>query len=206
MLRPGIEASSPLQWKGLVRSAEVHEPLQAHRRSRGQGERFHDHVPPIAPAHIHEYPTFGLPTGSVRGLLSIRICSFFWIVLLYSCRVWKSRLRSGTSSYLPWCSWRSPRTRSRKPARTRFRGSCGSLFVGGSAAVVVLSVCPRSGADRQPADAQRGGNLAVACTSGLSGRRVRGCPVPPVRPRSSERDVYDHPRLVRGSRDASAPC
>ena len=31
----------------------------------------------------HEYPTFGLPPGSVRGFLSVLICSFFWIVLLY---------------------------------------------------------------------------------------------------------------------------
>jgi hypothetical protein len=29
-----------------------------------------------------EYPTFGLPSGSVRGFLSVLICSFFWIVLL----------------------------------------------------------------------------------------------------------------------------
>lgn len=30
----------------------------------------------------HEYQTFGLPTGSVRGVLSVLICSFFWILLL----------------------------------------------------------------------------------------------------------------------------
>lgn len=34
---------------------------------------------PVAP---HEYPTFGLPAGSIRGILSVLICSFFWIVLL----------------------------------------------------------------------------------------------------------------------------
>src|SRR5688572_30684699 len=34
-------------------------------------------------AHVQEYPTFGLPSGSVRGFLSVLICSFFWIVLLY---------------------------------------------------------------------------------------------------------------------------
>jgi hypothetical protein len=37
-------------------------------------------APATAPAH--EYPTFGLPTGSIRGVLSVLICSFFWIVLL----------------------------------------------------------------------------------------------------------------------------
>ncbi len=39
-------------------------------------------VAPAAPAHLQEYPTFGLPSGSVRGFLSVLICSFFWIVLL----------------------------------------------------------------------------------------------------------------------------
>ena len=38
---------------------------------------------PTAPYPTHEYPTFGLPSGSVRGFLSVLICSFFWIVLLY---------------------------------------------------------------------------------------------------------------------------
>lgn len=36
-----------------------------------------------APAQSHEYPTFGLPPGSVRGIISVLICSFFWIVLLW---------------------------------------------------------------------------------------------------------------------------
>ena len=35
---------------------------------------------PTAP--VQEYPTFGLPSGSVRGFLSVLICSFFWIALL----------------------------------------------------------------------------------------------------------------------------
>ena len=34
------------------------------------------------PVPPHEYPTFGLPSGSIRGILSVLICSFFWIVLL----------------------------------------------------------------------------------------------------------------------------
>ena len=36
-----------------------------------------------APAQPLEYPTFGLPPGSVRGIISVLICSFFWIVLLW---------------------------------------------------------------------------------------------------------------------------
>jgi hypothetical protein len=38
---------------------------------------------PAPTGHVQEYPTFGLPSGSVRGFLSVLICSFFWIVLLY---------------------------------------------------------------------------------------------------------------------------
>jgi hypothetical protein len=34
-------------------------------------------------AHGQEYHTYGLPVGTVRGFLSVLICSFFWIVLLY---------------------------------------------------------------------------------------------------------------------------
>jgi hypothetical protein len=36
----------------------------------------------VPAAHIQEYPTFGLPSGSVRGFLSLLICSFFWVLLL----------------------------------------------------------------------------------------------------------------------------
>ncbi len=36
-----------------------------------------------ATAVPHDYPTFGLPSGSIRGILSVLICSFFWIVLLW---------------------------------------------------------------------------------------------------------------------------
>jgi hypothetical protein len=39
-------------------------------------------APVPAPAAPLEYPTFGLPSGSVRGILSVLICSFFWIVLM----------------------------------------------------------------------------------------------------------------------------
>lgn len=38
---------------------------------------------PAATGPVQEYPTFGLPSGSVRGFLSVLICSFFWIVLLF---------------------------------------------------------------------------------------------------------------------------
>lgn len=37
---------------------------------------------PSATGYVQEYPTFGLPAGSVRGFLSVLICSFFWIFLL----------------------------------------------------------------------------------------------------------------------------
>lgn len=33
--------------------------------------------------HPQEFHTYGLPMGTVRGFLSVLICSFFWIILLY---------------------------------------------------------------------------------------------------------------------------
>jgi hypothetical protein len=36
-----------------------------------------------ATTYPQEYHTYGLPVGTVRGLLSLLICSYFWIVLLY---------------------------------------------------------------------------------------------------------------------------
>jgi hypothetical protein len=36
---------------------------------------------PAAPQEFHPY---GLPMGTVRGFLSVLICSFFWVVLLHS--------------------------------------------------------------------------------------------------------------------------
>ena len=34
-------------------------------------------------SYAQEYPTYGLPVGTVRGFLSVLICSFFWVVMLY---------------------------------------------------------------------------------------------------------------------------
>jgi hypothetical protein len=34
-------------------------------------------------SYAQEYPTYGLPVGTVRGFLSLLICSFFWVVMLY---------------------------------------------------------------------------------------------------------------------------
>lgn len=38
---------------------------------------------PAAPTQQDEFHTFGLPPGSVRGILSVLICSFFWILLMF---------------------------------------------------------------------------------------------------------------------------
>jgi hypothetical protein len=37
----------------------------------------------MSSAATPEYHPYGLPMGTVRGFLSVLICSFFWIVLLY---------------------------------------------------------------------------------------------------------------------------
>jgi hypothetical protein len=94
---------------------------------------------PAAPGHIHEYPTFGLPSGSVRGFLSVLICSFFWIVLLLP-------PESGITAplghfflltlvFLAFASHPAPEARTHVlPWVLRV------LFVGGSVAVVVLAL------------------------------------------------------------------
>src|SRR5262245_29424920 len=38
--------------------------------------------PPMSSAMTPEYHPYGLPMGTVRGFLSVLICSFFWIFLL----------------------------------------------------------------------------------------------------------------------------
>jgi hypothetical protein len=40
-------------------------------------------APAPAPAAPQEFHTFGLPPGSVRGILSVLICSYFWILFLF---------------------------------------------------------------------------------------------------------------------------
>jgi hypothetical protein len=93
-----------------------------------------------APAPFaHEYPTFGLPSGSVRGFLSVLICSFFWIVLLFPA---ESEIKAPlghffllTLVFLAFASHPLPEARTHLlPWAMRL------LFVGGSAAVVALSV------------------------------------------------------------------
>jgi hypothetical protein len=92
---------------------------------------------PAAP--LHEYPTFGLPSGSVRGFLSVLICSFFWIVLLSPA---DSTITAPlghffllTLVFLAFASHPLPEARTHLlPWLMRV------LFVGGSAAVVALAV------------------------------------------------------------------
>jgi hypothetical protein len=92
-----------------------------------------------APAHTIEYPTFGLPTGSVRGFLSVLICSFFWIVLLYPVGT-EIKAPLGhffllTLVFLAFASHPLPEARTHLlPWLMRL------LFVGGSAAVVILAL------------------------------------------------------------------
>jgi|SRR5579883_488643 len=94
----------------------------------------------VAPAaHLHEYPTFGLPVGSVRGFLSVLICSFFWIVLLYPADA-EIKAPLGhffllTLVFLAFASHPLPEDRTHVlPWFMRL------LFVGGSVGVVVLAL------------------------------------------------------------------
>ena len=89
-----------------------------------------------APVYVHEYPTFGLPAGSVRGIISVLICSFFWIVLLWPTdspvTVPLGHFFLLTLVFLAFAS--HPSTEARRAALLPWLMRW--LFVGGSAAVV----------------------------------------------------------------------
>lgn len=92
-----------------------------------------------APGHITEYPTFGLPTGSVRGILSVLICSFFWIVLLlppeYNITAPLGHFFLLTLVFMAFASHPAPDTRTHVlPWILRI------VFVGGSVAVVAYAL------------------------------------------------------------------
>jgi hypothetical protein len=94
---------------------------------------------PLPPGYVTEYPTFGLPTGSVRGLLSVLICSFFWIVLLLppdsTITAPLGHFFLLTLVFLAFASHPAPEARTRTlPWVMRL------LFVGGSVAVVAFAV------------------------------------------------------------------
>jgi hypothetical protein len=89
--------------------------------------------------HVQEYPTFGLPSGSVRGFLSVLICSFFWIVLLYPAEsqvnVPLGHFFLLTLVFMAFASHPIPDVRAHLlPWLMKL------LFVGGSAAVVAVAV------------------------------------------------------------------
>ena len=98
---------------------------------------------PATSLPLHEYPTFGLPAGSVRGFLSLLICAFFWIFLLLpeppaALQPLKAPLGHFfllTMVFLAFASHPLPEGRIHTlPWLMRL------LFVGGSVAVVVLAV------------------------------------------------------------------
>lgn len=94
---------------------------------------------PHPPGYVYEYPTFGLPTGSVRGFLSVLICSFFWIVLLLppqnAVTAPLGHFFLLTLVFLAFASHPAPDARGHMlPWVMRV------LFVGGSVAIVAISV------------------------------------------------------------------
>jgi hypothetical protein len=98
---------------------------------------------PHPPGYVFEYPTFGLPTGSVRGFLSVLICSFFWIVLLlppqHAVTAPLGHFFLLTLVFLAFASHPGPDARGHLlPWVMRV------LFVGGSVAVVAFSVVTNS--------------------------------------------------------------
>ncbi|AMV28346.1 hypothetical protein VT84_28340 [Gemmata sp. SH-PL17] len=95
-------------------------------------------APALAPPH--EYPTFGLPSGSIRGILSVLICSFFWIVLLFpagtTITVPLGHFFLLTLVFLAFAS--HPGTDARTSAVLPWLMRV--VFVGGSAAVVAFAI------------------------------------------------------------------
>jgi len=94
---------------------------------------------PALPGVVQEYPTFGLPAGSVRGFLSVLICSFFWILLLlppdYEMRAPLGHFFLLTMVLMAFVSHPLPQGRTHLlPWLMRV------LFVGGSLAVVVWAL------------------------------------------------------------------
>jgi hypothetical protein len=94
---------------------------------------------PLPAGYVHEYPTFGLPTGSVRGFLSVLICSFFWIVLLlppqHAVTAPLGHFFLLTLVFLAFASHPAPEARAHVlPWAMRV------LFVGGSVAIVAFAV------------------------------------------------------------------
>jgi hypothetical protein len=93
---------------------------------------------PHPPGYVYEYPTFGLPTGSVRGFLSVLICSFFWIVLLLppqnAVTAPLGHFFLLTLVFLAFASHPAPETH-----RYTLPWAMRLLFVGGSIAIVAYS-------------------------------------------------------------------
>lgn len=90
-----------------------------------------------APAQ-QEFHTFGLPPGSVRGILSVLICSFFWILLMFPA---ESTIRAPLGHFflltLVFLAFASHPFQDRQhflPWLMRV------LFVGGSVAAVALAI------------------------------------------------------------------
>jgi len=90
------------------------------------------------------YP-FGLPMGTVRGILSLLICSFFWIVLLSSSDAKPPLAHYFLLALVLLAFASSPGVDDRKNGAT-LPWLMRALFLGGSAAV--LAYCLANDADR----------------------------------------------------------
>ncbi|MCS7020656.1 MAG: hypothetical protein NZ703_10835 [Gemmataceae bacterium] len=123
-----------------------------------------------SPTYPQEYQTYGLPVGTVRGFLSVLICSFFWIVLMFPSDV-DIRVPLGhffllTLVFLAFASQPLSELHTRKflPWLMRF------IFVGGSVAVIayVLYVDPHRLLQRLTPNPEEIGQWPVllACLAG----------------------------------------
>jgi hypothetical protein len=85
----------------------------------------------------YEYHPFGLPMGSVRGFMSVLICSFFWIVLLLpDAQAVKPPLAHFFLLTLVFLAFASHPGRSSDEPTPLLPWLMRVIFVGGSAAVI----------------------------------------------------------------------
>jgi hypothetical protein len=125
-------------------------------------------------AYAHEYHTYGLPVGTVRGFLSVLICSYFWVALLHpsdaDVHVPLGHFFLLTLVFLAFVSQPLSELHTQRflPWLMRF------IFVGGSIAVIayVLYVDPNRLAQRltpDPKDISQWPVLLACLTGGFGG-------------------------------------
>ena len=160
----------------------------------------------LDPVNEPRHP-FGLPMGSVRGFMSLLICGFFWLVLLWPGeQVVKPLLGHFFLLALVLMAFASsPSPRTEDDSSPFLPWLLRVLFVGGSVAVVLFCLFQYPDRLQSPADPGRGGVRAlVGAVPGDHVGRVRGRAVHPVRAGPGAPAVPDVAGVAVGGRAGDA--